>query len=312
MRVFISWSGDASHRLALTLRDWLPNVLQAIDPYVSSVDIDKGARWSTEIATELAQCDFGLICVSPDNAAAPWLNFEAGALSKSLDTARVVPLLFRMRRSDLSSGPLVQFQSSLVEKDEILQIVVALNGALQERALPEDRLVRGFETWWPNLKEALEAIHDPQNGPAPRRDQPEMLEELLELARAQQRAIAELPHLLTPEPGDRSAFALRAREEVETNRLVLMDIVSGWREIERLLGGTAIRGDDPLGAAVRRLDRAVRYLEEILPLSAQRVRRLRAREESMSRRASNLQDDSLSGLQFGSDEGFRIPLTPDD
>jgi hypothetical protein len=53
MKVFLSWSGELSHKVAITFRDWLPSVIQSIVPYVSSEDIDKGARWSTDIAKEL-------------------------------------------------------------------------------------------------------------------------------------------------------------------------------------------------------------------------------------------------------------------
>lgn len=46
MKVFISWSGTKSHKIGLVFRNWLPSVIQSLETYVSSEDIDKGARWS--------------------------------------------------------------------------------------------------------------------------------------------------------------------------------------------------------------------------------------------------------------------------
>lgn len=93
MKVFISWSGDVSRRAAMALKDWLPNVIQTVDPFVSSENIQKGARWFTDVGAELEAAKFGIICLTPDNLTAPWLLFEAGALSKSLSQSRVSPLL---------------------------------------------------------------------------------------------------------------------------------------------------------------------------------------------------------------------------
>lgn len=42
MRVFISWSGETSHKVALALHGWLPKVVQALNPWVSTEDMIYG------------------------------------------------------------------------------------------------------------------------------------------------------------------------------------------------------------------------------------------------------------------------------
>ena len=122
MKVFISWSGNKSHKVAMIFREWLPSVIQSLEPYVSSEDIDKGARWSSDIAKELEDSTFGILCVTKDNLHAPWLSFEAGALSKTMDKSFVTPFLFDIKRSEVN-GPILQFQSTVFEKEDIKNIL---------------------------------------------------------------------------------------------------------------------------------------------------------------------------------------------
>ena len=201
MKVFISWSGEESHKTALVLREWLPSVLQSIIPYVSSEDIDKGTRWASDIAGELDDSSFGLLCVTKENLNAPWLNFEAGALGKSVDKSRVCPFLFRLKRSEVS-GPILQFQSTILEKDDIYKLLKAINEACDSEKIDESRLEKCFEVWWPSLESELNEI-PVTKGSKPKEVLPEnptdkILEEILQLSRSNQMVLRN-PEEILPE-----------------------------------------------------------------------------------------------------------------
>jgi hypothetical protein len=51
MKVFISWSGERSKAVAKVLRRRLGNIIQAVDPYMSDQDIDKGVRWFDDVSS---------------------------------------------------------------------------------------------------------------------------------------------------------------------------------------------------------------------------------------------------------------------
>ena len=203
MKIFLSWSGNLSHQVACAFRDWLPAVLQYVEPYVSSEDIDKGARWSSDIAQELEQSFFGILIVTKDNIEAPWIAFEAGALSKTLEKSRVSPFLFDLKRSELK-GPLLQFQSTIFDREDILKLVTSINKNVgKDYQLEDERLKRVFEVWWPELNAHLEEISKSppiqvDKGPAEEEASAVILEELLDLTRNQQRLLSNPEELLPP------------------------------------------------------------------------------------------------------------------
>lgn len=195
MKVFISWSGNKSHKVALVFRDWFPSVIQSIEPYVSSEDIDKGARWSTDIAKELENSTFGILCVTKENLQAPWLSFEAGALSKTMDKSFVSPFLFDIKRSEVK-GPILQFQSTIFHKDDIKKLVNTLNKACGETSIPDSRLEKAFEVWYPTLETELNKIKGVIDEPDDDKKKEELvspsseiLEEILDLSRNNQKLL---------------------------------------------------------------------------------------------------------------------------
>ena len=198
MRVFLSWSGELSHRVAIELQEWLPNVIQAVIPWVSSEDIDKGMQWGAALAKELEENSLGVLCLTQENVVSQWLNFEAGALSKSLSNARVIPLVFEMRRSEVT-GPITQFQSVLFEhgftknKEEMWKLINSINHASTPPCVADGKLSTAFEKWWPDLESELAHLaQDAPNllkgGMKPKQtDTSAVLEEVLRLTRDQHR-----------------------------------------------------------------------------------------------------------------------------
>lgn len=214
MKVFLSWSGEKSHKVALVFRDWFPSVIQSLEPYVSSEDIDKGTRWSTDIAKELEDSSFGVLCVTKENLTAPWLTFEAGALSKTMDKSFVSPFLFDIKRSEVD-GPILQFQSTIFSKEDVFKLVKTLNKACGEDQLTDERLDKAFDVWWPTLEEELNKLKEFQeeitveerdNPPIPNND---ILEEILDLSRLNQK-------LLRNQDADLSKLVLEVNEKLQT------------------------------------------------------------------------------------------------
>jgi hypothetical protein len=154
VKLFISWSGELSHRVALHLKEWLPVVLPFVEAWVSSEDIPKGSRWGAELATQLEGTNAGIVCLVPGNIDEPWLNFEAGALSKSVDKARVHPFLLALDPGKLT-GPLGQFQATRFSKDDVKKLVRTINSEAGASTLPAEQFDRSFEVCWPDLERQL-------------------------------------------------------------------------------------------------------------------------------------------------------------
>jgi len=197
MKVFISWSGEVSREFASAFADWLPNVIQAVEPFFSSEDIRKGSRWFHEIGDQLEQTNFGILCVTPENSDSPWLLFEAGALAKRVKQAHVSPLLLGLNEAQLK-GPLAQFQCTVASEDDLFKLVKSMNEQLGEKALPESRLKTSFNRNWKDLEDAigkcLTAFKklDNTSQVTSRRSPDDMLEEILNVTRGLGRQLEEM------------------------------------------------------------------------------------------------------------------------
>jgi hypothetical protein len=273
MKLFLSWSGEISKKVALIFYDWIPSVIQSIEPYISIEDIEKGARWGNSISSELEQSSFGILFVTPDNIKAPWLNFEAGALSKAINISFVSPFLFGVKNSDLS-GPLVQFQSTLFDKEEIKKLVNSINKSCSDGALTETRLNSIFEKWWPDLESSLKELQlqleasllevtnvhlGTETVSSNKTD--DILEEILELTRNLQRTIKSPNELFPKDFLDMVVDNLNIRNSHPSGQAYL-DLSEGLHKLNYLLekdeAETILK--DELREIVKRLEKPINHL----------------------------------------------------
>lgn len=289
MKIFISWSGTKSHKIACELRDWIPSVIQSVEPYVSSEDIDKGTRWSSDIAEELQGSTYGILCLTPDNVEAPWLNFEAGALSKTLKDNNVSPFLIGLKTSDVK-GPIVQFQSTLYNKEDVKKLLHSINTANTDNSIEKERLNSYFEVWWPKLEDKLNPIEKEiqtiDSQPSKKTTKAnvkivsksdEVLEEILSLVRSQQRMLKSPEEILPPgyiKEILESRWDRNDKKSQDIHPDAIADLEKGTFEMEKLLSnpedfdGTELK--EQIEKVYSLIKKSSRYIIETLEYKGRR------------------------------------------
>lgn len=159
--------------------------MQAVKPFFSPDDIAKGARWTSEVGSELDTSQVGIIVVTRESVSAPWVMFEAGALSKNVGKAKVVPVLVDLEPADIR-GPLMQFQGARIDATDMKRLLRMLNSELRDLSLTDDVLESVFTMWWPRLESQVERFlkQTLRSQPVQQPTEREILEEILGLSRS--------------------------------------------------------------------------------------------------------------------------------
>lgn len=163
MKIFISWSGSRSQKIAYRLNDFLKILFAEVETFFSVEDIEAGKTWFAAISSQLEVTNFGVMCLTSENRSNPWILFEAGALAKDLRAANVCPILFGLTKEDID-GPLAQFQLTSFSSDDMFKICSTINSKL-ERPLLDKNLRKLFDSFWPETENALNELvntHAPQ------------------------------------------------------------------------------------------------------------------------------------------------------
>lgn len=189
--VFITWSGERSRIVAEALRHWLPSVLQEVEPWISTDDIRKGQVWIQKIRNAIEVSVAGIVVATRDNLTAPWLLYEAGALSRraASEEAYVCVLGVGLDTADLGA-PLSMHQFTKAEKDDIAKLLLTINSLLK-RPLSEKTVRAQFDRWWGDLESAILQANAPMSStasPKSVRSDRELLEEIVGILRETRQA----------------------------------------------------------------------------------------------------------------------------
>jgi hypothetical protein len=151
--VVLSWSKPISRAIAEVLHRKLPELFRKrIKVWISSRTIDLGKPWPQAVWNAMRGSNFGILCVTTDNAREPWLHFEAGLLCKS-DHSQVIPYIHGLSRIE---HPLGFLQDVKAEREGTERLVTEINTALGRRGIEAAKLERDFEKWWPEFKKSLD------------------------------------------------------------------------------------------------------------------------------------------------------------
>lgn len=181
MKVFISWSGDQSKKVAVALKNWLPNVFQEIKVWMSEQDIQAGKAWGIELGKALRECKVGIICLTPENLKSNWMLFEAGALSTAMENSSVIPYRFQLKSIDVGP-PLSLFQGVDADEEGTYKLVKSINCAFAEPKFNDASLNKFFQKWWEDLRVELDEAKIIVTNRKIRTDR-ELLEEILNIER---------------------------------------------------------------------------------------------------------------------------------
>jgi hypothetical protein len=118
--VFLCWSKDRSKAIAEGWAKLLPGIVRGRP--ILSTEFQKGREWSSMLRNDLNEAKTGIIFLTPENVAAPWIHFEAGALATAVGNrnGEVFIYVYGFDPGKLG-GPLSAYQSTVATKQDTLE-----------------------------------------------------------------------------------------------------------------------------------------------------------------------------------------------
>lgn len=154
MKVFLSWSGERSHRVARALKRHVESISSNVEAWEAD-DLRPGAEWARSLIPNIERADVAVLCLTRRNLSAPWISFELGAFYRSEVERAAVPYLLDVSRESLDF-PVGMFQAVEADRSGTKKLFwrVAEGLGIEEQSFED---IFGSRIW-PNLAEELDEI----------------------------------------------------------------------------------------------------------------------------------------------------------
>jgi hypothetical protein len=205
MKLFISVSGCLSTCVGGKLFEILKFCFQGTEPWFAEESIERGKLWRTVLSDQLTQHRAGIIVLTRSNQQKPWICFEAGAIEALSGSGNVFTMCIDFPKSDVEQGPLSGYQHTEIKKDSLIKLASDIN-RIMPNPLDHKALTNVTDIFVERVMSAVEQCKadckDKEVSPvSSKREDNDMLRELLDLTREQGRQLSEVIPKLSPNAG---------------------------------------------------------------------------------------------------------------
>jgi hypothetical protein len=158
--IFISWSGENSKKIAKHIKFILEKIIfknTGLFCFVSDINITAGADWYERIKKSLQICEVCIVCITKENAKAPWIHYEAGAMVAH--DILTIPLLVACKNTILEGSPLKRRQCvNFDDQGQFIQMISDINDKMLLLTREENQLDTLSQLGYKQLKQKFKPI----------------------------------------------------------------------------------------------------------------------------------------------------------
>lgn len=158
--VFISWSGKRNKELARLFVLYGKDLLTNVSFYFSSDEIKGGEKQRQNIESGLNNTNFGIVFLTSTNLSSKWIYFEAGAISRTLEKHRIIPLLYDIDIEKIGE-PFSAYQGFKIDKESLLKVFIDINDFQENwNKIPEQTIKNNFNRLWKDFDFDLKKVNE--------------------------------------------------------------------------------------------------------------------------------------------------------